>query len=46
MNGKKKFQKSKYRKNEGFGSWAGPILLQDTMIQFGIGISKSESFKK
>jgi hypothetical protein len=25
----KKFQKSKYRKNEGFGSWAGPILLQD-----------------
>ena len=28
---KKKFQKSKYRKNEGFGSWEGPILLQDHM---------------
>jgi hypothetical protein len=26
---KKKFQKSKYRKNEGFGSWEGPLLLQD-----------------
>ena len=26
---KKKFQQSKYRKNEGFGNWAGPILLQD-----------------
>ena len=26
---KKRFQKSKYRKNEGFGSWEGPILLQD-----------------
>lgn len=25
----KRFQKSKYRKNEGFGSWEGPILLQD-----------------
>ena len=25
----KQFQKSKYRKNEGFGSWEGPILLQD-----------------
>ena len=24
-----RFQKSKYSKNEGFGSWAGPILLQD-----------------
>ena len=28
---KQKFQKSKYRKNEGFGSWEGPILLQDHM---------------
>ena len=28
---KKKFQKSKYRKNKGFGSWEGPILLQDHM---------------
>ena len=28
---KDKFQKSKYRKNEGFGSWEGPILLQDHM---------------
>ena len=28
---KKMFQKSKYRKNEGFGSWEGPILLQDHM---------------
>ena len=27
----KKFQKSKYRKNEGFGSWEGPLLLQDHM---------------
>ena len=26
---KERFQKSKYRKNEGFGSWEGPILLQD-----------------
>ena len=26
---KKKFAKSKYKKNEGFGSWEGPILLQD-----------------
>ena len=26
---KKQFQKSKYRKNSGFGSWEGPILLQD-----------------
>ena len=26
---KKRFQTSKYRKNEGFGSWEGPILLQD-----------------
>ena len=26
---KKQFQKSKYHKNEGFGSWEGPILLQD-----------------
>ena len=26
---KKRFEKSKYRKNEGFGSWNGPILLQD-----------------
>ena len=26
---KKRFQKSKYHKNEGFGSWEGPILLQD-----------------
>ena len=26
---KKRFQKSKYRKNEGFGSWEGPVLLQD-----------------
>ena len=25
----KQFQKSKYRKNSGFGSWEGPILLQD-----------------
>ena len=25
----KRFQKSKYRKSEGFGSWEGPILLQD-----------------
>lgn len=28
---KKRFQKSKYRKNEGFGSWEGPLLLQDHM---------------
>ena len=28
---KKQFQKSKYRKNEGFGSWQGPVLLQDHM---------------
>jgi len=28
---KKRFQKSKYRKNEGFGSWEGPVLLQDHM---------------
>ena len=27
----KRFQKSKYRGNEGFGSWQGPILLQDHM---------------
>ena len=27
----KRFQKSKYRRNEGFGSWNGPILLQDHM---------------
>ena len=26
---KTQFQKSKYKKNEGFGSWTGPILLQD-----------------
>ena len=26
---KKRFQKSKYHKNEGFGSWEGHILLQD-----------------
>ena len=26
---KTKFQNSKYKKHEGFGSWAGPILLQD-----------------
>ena len=26
---KNRFQKSKYHKNEGFGSWEGPILLQD-----------------
>tara|TARA_B100000989_G_C19414600_1_gene415881 strand:- start:100 stop:738 length:639 start_codon:yes stop_codon:yes gene_type:complete len=26
---KKRFQKSKYHKNQGFGSWKGPILLQD-----------------
>ena len=26
---KKKSQQSKYRKNEGFGNWAGSILLQD-----------------
>ena len=26
---KKEFQQSKYRKNEGFGNWAGSILLQD-----------------
>ena len=26
---KQRFQKSKYHKNEGFGSWDGPILLQD-----------------
>ena len=26
---KERFQKSKYRRNEGFGSWQGPILLQD-----------------
>ena len=26
---KERFQKSKYRKNEGFGSWEGSILLQD-----------------
>ena len=26
---KDRFQKSKYRKNDGFGSWEGPILLQD-----------------
>ena len=26
---KKRFQKSKYHKNAGFGSWEGPILLQD-----------------
>jgi hypothetical protein len=26
---KQRFQKSKYHKNEGFGSWGGPILLQD-----------------
>ncbi|MDA7882481.1 DUF1080 domain-containing protein [Akkermansiaceae bacterium] len=25
----KQFQKSKYKKNEGFGSWTGPVLLQD-----------------
>lgn len=25
----KRFKKSKYSKHEGFGSWAGPILLQD-----------------
>jgi hypothetical protein len=25
----KRFEASKYRKNEGFGSWDGPILLQD-----------------
>ncbi len=24
-----RFQKSKYRKHEGFGTWTGPILLQD-----------------
>lgn len=28
---KERFQKSKYRRNEGFGSWKGPILLQDHM---------------
>lgn len=28
---KERFQKSKYRRNEGFGSWQGPILLQDHM---------------
>ena len=26
---KKRFQKSKYHKSQGFGSWKGPILLQD-----------------
>jgi hypothetical protein len=26
---KQRFQQSKYHKNEGFGSWGGPILLQD-----------------
>tara|TARA_B110000003_G_C16652590_1_gene534849 strand:+ start:1797 stop:2438 length:642 start_codon:yes stop_codon:yes gene_type:complete len=26
---KKRFQNSKYKKHEGFGSWEGPILLQD-----------------
>lgn len=26
---KKRFAKSKYRKHEGFGTWTGPILLQD-----------------
>jgi hypothetical protein len=26
---KERFQKSKYRKNDGFGSWGGSILLQD-----------------
>jgi hypothetical protein len=26
---KKQFEKSKYKKHEGFGSWEGPILLQD-----------------
>lgn len=26
---KQRFQKSKYRKHAGFGSWSGPILLQD-----------------
>lgn len=26
---KKRFSESKYKKNEGFGSWDGPILLQD-----------------
>lgn len=28
---KQKFQESKYSKNQGFGSWEGPILLQDHM---------------
>ena len=28
---KERFQKSKYRRNEGFGTWEGPILLQDHM---------------
>ncbi|MFL2912177.1 MAG: DUF1080 domain-containing protein [Opitutales bacterium] len=28
-NWKEKFQKSKYRNNDGFGSWEGSILLQD-----------------
>ncbi len=26
---KERFEKSKYAKHEGFGSWTGPILLQD-----------------
>ena len=26
---KKRFKKSKYKKHEGFGTWTGPILLQD-----------------
>ena len=26
---KKQFGKSKYKKNKGFGSWTGPVLLQD-----------------
>ncbi|PXA04299.1 DUF1080 domain-containing protein [Coraliomargarita sinensis] len=26
---KQRFEKSKYRKHEGFGTWTGPILLQD-----------------
>lgn len=30
---KKRFKSSKYRKHEGFGTWTGPILLQDHQDQ-------------